>query len=334
MAHHSKEQNETLTSTSKNAKCMEKICLENILNRIDIKQVNHSTFIHDCDISADNLVNDIWPSANIKYDPNHFCKKQCNKIDSICSGNVELNDIKERIKKFYSILLHDRCQTLEEKVKKWRNSLDHFIESENWNNKENSIAIELLRQLIQKFEKTFSEIDPNYSTNSCESFNKARTLLADKGTAWRVSWRLNAYISIIRWNEIEWIQKILNAFEIFDAPLTQGQNIRKKRESTKEIRKTEESRKSRNKKRKENNNKYKLQPSDKNIHNYLKERVKKVKRAGKATRSLSKYQKIVLEAVCAHQTEDNEFVSFRKIMDHITKYSDFNELCQIKKNDS
>lgn len=61
IAHHSPEQNDTLTSTTKHSKCMEKICLEKILNRIDITNVNSCTFVHDRDISADYLVKKIWP---------------------------------------------------------------------------------------------------------------------------------------------------------------------------------------------------------------------------------------------------------------------------------
>lgn len=67
--------------------------------------------------------------------------------------------------------MHDRTTTLEEKVKKWQSSLYHFIETENWTKEENEQTIQLLKQIIQNFEKTFSEINPNFDTNGCESFN-------------------------------------------------------------------------------------------------------------------------------------------------------------------
>ena len=85
----------------------------------------------------------------------HYTKSQLNKIDSAYSENHELKQIKERIKSFYSILIHDRTTILEEKVKKWQNSLDHFIGTENWTKKENELTIQILKQIIQKFVKNF-----------------------------------------------------------------------------------------------------------------------------------------------------------------------------------
>lgn len=299
-----------------------KFVLENILKKIDTEKVKSCTFVHDCDIGADNLVQQYWPKATIKYDPNHFSKKQCNQIDSFCSENADLKKIKDRIKSFYKILLHDRTQTLEEKVEKWRNSLDHYMSTENWNENENGPTIQLLKQLIQKFEKTFCEVDPNYSTNCCESFNKARSLLADKDKAWRISWRLRAYISIIRWNEIDWIQKILNEFSIYDAPHTTGQRMRIKREETKMERKTEEYKKKKNVKRKETKEKYKVKPSEKNVHKYKNEKKKE---------SLSPFQKLVLEAILANSTEDKKFVSFERILKFVIRYSEPFKSGQAKK---
>lgn len=128
--------------------------------------------------------------------------------------------------------MHDKTTTLEEKVKKWQSSLDHFIGTENWTKEENELTIQLLKQIIQNFEKILSEINPNFDTNGYESFNRARTTLADKDTGWRISWRLRAYVSIIRWNDENWIQRILKSFEIYDVPLTNS-----KKQEPKELQK-------------------------------------------------------------------------------------------------
>lgn len=88
------------------------------------------------------------------------------------------------------------------------------MRTENWNENENCQTIQLSKHLFKKIEKAFCEVDPNYLTNCCESFNKARTNLTDKDKAWRISWRLLAHISIIRWNEIKWFHKIVNEFVI------------------------------------------------------------------------------------------------------------------------
>lgn len=62
----------------------------------------------------------------------------------------------------------------------------------------------------------FSKIDPHFSTNACESFNHARAMIANKDVAWRLSWRIRAFISIIRWNEDDWVKIILNEFQIYE----------------------------------------------------------------------------------------------------------------------
>lgn len=53
--------------------------------------------------------------------------------------------------------------------------------------------------------------------------------MADKDTAWLLSRRLRAYISIIKSNCFEWIQIILNEFDIYDNDLSHSQKNRKKK---------------------------------------------------------------------------------------------------------
>lgn len=313
IVHHSNEENATLSHTDKSSNIMEKIALEAILKQNDISKVPSVTVVHDCDIGANNIIQDLWPTANVLYDPNHFTRSQSRKIDRICSENIELNSIKERITKFYSCLMHDRTLDLDKKVSNWKNALNHYIETEGWTQENNGKTIEALKNLIEEFSKTFSEVNSNFSTNICESFNKARCLLANKDTAWRISWRLRAYISIIRWNDDNWIQTILNEFEIYDNDQTCSQISRQKRNLTKSNRKTEISRKNRSIKRLETKNKYKLKPNEKNANKYkddTDETKPKVLR-------LSRNQKILLKFIMILTTEDKKYVSKQKLFKRI-----------------
>ena len=309
IVHHDEEENSTLTHTDKHATSMEKIALEKILSQIEIEKVQDSSIVHDCDIGADNIIQEIWPTVNILYDPNHFTRSQARKMSSMCSVNNNLENIKDRIVKFYSSLMHDRLITLEEKIIKWKGALEHYKETEGWTQENNSKTIETLKTLIDNFSNTFDQINPCYSTNPCESFNKARCLLADKDTGWRISWRLRAYISIIRWNDDNWIQTILHEFDIYDDCLTKSQLNRQKRAKTKEERKSENSRHQRSISRNKTKNKYKINKKEKNIHSQQDPELHM-----KKPNKLSKFRKFIITAMLALTTEDKEYVTAKKII--------------------
>ena len=195
---------------------MEKDALELILNEIDSLDLGKFKFVHDCDIQADSLVMKKCPNAQILYDPNHFCKTQQTIIDSYCVEDKILKKLNERIKKFYISLMHDTETNLETKITKWKGMIQHYMVSENLNEIENSETIENLKEMINELSGTFSKIEPNFTTNPCESFHHSRALIASKDVAWRLSWRLRAFISVIRWNCPNWVEKIYNEFSIFD----------------------------------------------------------------------------------------------------------------------
>ncbi|KAK8878443.1 hypothetical protein M9Y10_005216 [Tritrichomonas musculus] len=88
--------------------------------------------------------------------------------------------------------------------------LVHFMASEN------TETIENLKELIKELTRTFLKVDANYSTKICESFHHSQTLLADKNIAWRLSWQMRAFISVIKWNCDNWIEKFYNEFYLLD----------------------------------------------------------------------------------------------------------------------
>ena len=195
---------------------MESDALNKILDEISSLDLLNFKFVHDFDINADSLVKKKCPNVTILFDPNHFAKTQNSVIESYCVDDKLLKKLDERIKKFYVALLHDREQDLETKIESWKGMLAHFIASENFNETENSETIENLKELIKELTGTFSKVDANYSTNICESFHHSRSLLANKDIAWRLSWRLRAFISVIRWNCDNWVERIYKEFYLFD----------------------------------------------------------------------------------------------------------------------
>lgn len=179
---------------------MEKISLTTILNRINLTNLKSVVIVHDCDIQADSLIKKHWTEATLKYDPNHFCSTQLRLIDELCNDKL-LKRIKERLKTFYSSLLHNRTLDLEEKISQRKKSLNHYIQTENWTSENNAETINTLETVINTLVSSFSKIDPSLSTNINESFNNARATIASKRIGWRRRWRIRAYISIIRWND-------------------------------------------------------------------------------------------------------------------------------------
>lgn len=325
IVHHGNENSIRVISSSKHSKTMEKDSLEKILDDIDITSLDEVEFIHDCDISADSLVSKSWPSASIKYDPNHFSRTQYSIIDSYCNGDNFLKGLNERIKKFYSSLLHDRTIDIETKTQKWKEMVNHFIETENWDKENFSETIENLNDLINELMSTFSKVDPIFSTNICESFHHSRALIATKDIAWRLSWRLRAFISVIRWNDVNFVDTIYKELFLYEKNDSIATRRRKKREAQKLIEKTEEFRKNKAIKKNIRKNKYSNKKNEKHSHGYSSENKKVIKCRNKINKSqfpkeFSKVQKLILEAIASQSLEDKKFVSFVKIKSYFIKY--------------
>lgn len=323
IVHHGNECNLTLTPTEKASKSMEKISLTTILDRINITNLKSVVIVHDCDIQADSLIKKHWSEAIIKYDPNHFCSTQLRLIDELCNDK-HLKGIKERLKKFYSSLLHNRTLDLEEKISQWKNSLNHYIQTENWTSENNAETINALETVIKTLMSSFSKVDPNLSTNINESFNNARATIANKRIGWRRSWRIRSYISIIRWNDPHWVSTIYNEFKIDEQCQTMGERRRMERETLRLLERTESYKKKRAVYKKSVKNKFKTKKNEKNLHEYkvcTKPAVKKTKRKT----ALSHNQKIVIESIFSQATEDKKYVSMSKILTYIIKYESSNE---------
>lgn len=171
-------------------------------------------------------------------------------------------------------MIHERNISNEEKHEKWKNVTNYFIENEYLSEEFNGDAIQKLNKLISDISDTFDQIDPELSSNPIESFNHSRASLANKNIAYRISWRIRAYISIIKWNSKLWKEKI---FEVFQLSIPESIKIKdisnntkpKKRITTKPVI-DERILKARKKKMKKN--KYKLMQIDKMIHDYSDEK--------------------------------------------------------------
>ena len=120
LVHHGKETEETLSSTDKHSKCMEGIALTQIIDRSQLNTIKNLTFVHDCDLSDHKLIEQMLPNAIIKFDPNHLCKKTKKIIAKVCQDDVDLRDLSEKIENYYSILIHERNISNEEKHEKCR----------------------------------------------------------------------------------------------------------------------------------------------------------------------------------------------------------------------
>lgn len=103
---------------------------------------------------------------------------------------------------------------MDEKITKWAEAPDHFAKLEDLDPEYNKNSIELLKEKVNELSKTFELVDSKYNTNSIESFNFTRAVLANKNTAFRISWRILSYIAIIKWNHPYWEQIIYDSFKL------------------------------------------------------------------------------------------------------------------------
>lgn len=162
--------------------------------------------------------------------------------------------------------------------------VNHFIETENWDKENFSETIENLNDLINELMSTFSKVDPIFSTNICESFHHSRALIATKDIAWRLSWRLRAFISVIRWNDVNFVDTIYKELFLYEKNDSIATRRRKKREAQKLIEKTEEFRKNTIKKN-IRKNKYSNKKNEKHSHGYSSENKKVIKCRNKINKS-------------------------------------------------
>ena len=65
IVHHGCENSARVISSEKHSRTMEKDALIKILDDIDTSNTDYVEFIHDCDISADNLISKSWQNAAI-----------------------------------------------------------------------------------------------------------------------------------------------------------------------------------------------------------------------------------------------------------------------------
>ena len=334
IVHHGIEQNETLTSTDKHAKCMESISLFKIIENTDINNIDHLFFVHDCDLTDEKMIKEYLPKAIIKFDPNHYAKKNKKIIENFCSKNFELKDLSEKIENFYSILIHEKESSTEEKITKWLGVPDHFIQSEDLDETQNKDAIEKLKKFVAQLAPTFNDIDSNLNTNAVESFNYTRALIANKNNAYRISWRIRSYIAIIKWNDPYWESTILNAFDIEiteELKIFQEKRLKKKNKK-KLITNTAEYKKKIANQKKKRKAKYKVTNKDKCVHHYHDDSQPDPYVFGFSINKFSKFQRAIIIAITLNTFEDKKYMSTNKIINTIKKtYPNENE-ASLRKN--
>lgn len=76
------------------------------------------------------------------------------------------------------------------------------------------VGIEKIQKLVNNSRSIFEDIIDEHNTNCIESFNNTRTVLASKRIAYCISWRIRAYISIIKWNYPYCIKTVFKAFQL------------------------------------------------------------------------------------------------------------------------
>lgn len=165
--HHGKEEFETLNSTKKNAKCMEKTCLESIIENSHLIDNDELIFIYDCDLSGENLIQEMIPNVEIYFDSNNYGKKWKKSIKKFLveKQNKILKKLSERIEKFYDIFFHDRQTAFEKKKQKWGKLPQRFIESEEWDEEEcEEEEIQILEELVDEYIDIFDDVLPCYGT--------------------------------------------------------------------------------------------------------------------------------------------------------------------------
>lgn len=96
---------------------MEKISLDMIIKNTKIDQVEKLTFVHDCDLSDENLIRESLSNATVLFYTNHLCKKNKKIINSFCSKIEDLRKLSQNTENYYSILICDIEIDVDVKIK-------------------------------------------------------------------------------------------------------------------------------------------------------------------------------------------------------------------------
>lgn len=213
---------------------MESVGVERGIKFLINNGVKAANYCHDKDNKTRKLFSDNWPSLNELLDRNHT-KNAIERRFTKNNTNQCLRGLKDKIIQFFYYLLK-KCADVEQMKKYWENMTNHFCGNHDhcpkhkntcfvWKKKEDNFAISQLNKFILETTPLFDKVSPKHSTQSNESSNSLRAKYTDKDKAWKTSYPIRVFASILQKNSpYRWMYPIMEKIGI---PLPQGEAKRR-----------------------------------------------------------------------------------------------------------
>ena len=181
------------------SKAMEGLGLEKIAYR-DSFQQNTDYYVHDGDLAAEVIILNTGLDLQQVFDPNHFIPTILNKYDK--SGQTSLlSSISTRLIKRFKRIFHDDSIPDEAKKEAWKQSYDHYVSDDDWDQRANPDAQRALQKFLFDSSIAFDFMKPHITTNINESFHALKAEFAPKSVCWKYSFVLRMCVAIVAFNE-------------------------------------------------------------------------------------------------------------------------------------
>ena len=178
-------------------------------------------YVHDNDARARKVITEAGWNIEEKLDPGHVFKCFERHIISFRRSNGKiLSDIEDSLKKWFRTLIYSSELSSEQKVYQWINAINHYrgchVYCKHgqekpcvvWQHATDAGKVQLLLDFLRKSAKFLRQVDPRFSTQINESFNRRKTIFAPKNVCWNYSYNARVLMAALLQNEEDGILQL------------------------------------------------------------------------------------------------------------------------------
>ena len=192
-----------------------KLCVERLKKCDKI-----AAYVHDNDGRARKVITDSGWGIEEKLDPGHVFKSFERHLASFKKKNGDiLSDIEESLKKWFKDLVYSDLSPIK-KVFQWLIAINHYrgchcycrhedgAACHRWQHAGEHRHIVALVKFLSKSRKFLMMVDPKFSTQLNENFNRIKLMFAPKYICWGYSYEARVLCAVLKTNVPDWIVQL------------------------------------------------------------------------------------------------------------------------------
>ena len=181
---------------------------------------NIVAYVHDNDSRARKVITDSNWGIQEKLDPGHVFKSFERSLATFQGKNANiLSGIEESLKKWFKTLVYSDLAP-DKKVFQWLNAVNHYRGCHDycthekgkayhrWQHAESHQHVVTLVKFLSKTRKFLILVDPNFSTQLNENFNRLKVIFAPKYICWGYSFEARVSCAALQVNFKDWIIRL------------------------------------------------------------------------------------------------------------------------------